>query len=243
MPPKSHYTRFKFEGPFIRGYDAFNHIATVGLDLRWRRKSATVVVREMRGSAATLVLDLACGTGDMARAIAQVAPGARVIGSDPSQTMLFEGRDKLSDWNGRIAMVRAVGRLPFRDASFAAITCAFGVRNFIHLEEEMREALRLLQPGGWIHVLEFFLPGNWLTRAVLKSYNALVFPFLGFILTGRIRPYRYLFNSIFTFRSVPDFTELLQRTGYGQVRVRRFFFGMVHLVSANKPAASRASSL
>lgn len=242
MPAGSHYTRFKFEGPFIRGYDAFNHIATLGLDLHWRRKSAAAVARAMQGAAADEVLDLACGTGDMACAIARAVPGSLVIGSDPSQTMLLAGRDKLAPWNGRIAMVRAVGRLPFADARFAAITCAFGVRNFIHLEKEMGEALRLLQPGGWLHVLEFFLPGNWLTRAVLKSYNALVFPFLGFLLTGRIRPYRYLFNSIFTFRSVPDFTALLLRTGFGEVRVRRFFFGMVHLVSANKPASGRSSS-
>ncbi|HNW59515.1 MAG TPA: ubiquinone/menaquinone biosynthesis methyltransferase [bacterium] len=236
MTRRSHYSRFKFEGPFIKGYDAFNHVATFGLDLFWRRKTAAVVTQQMHPAAAGWVLDLACGTGDMALAVARAAPGVQVIGSDPSATMYSEGRDKFIAWNGRIALVRAVARLPFPDASFAAITCAFGVRNFVHLDEDMQESLRLLKPGGWIHVLEFFVPEHFLIAALLKTYNALVFPFLGFLLTGRIGPYRYLFNSIFTFRKVPDFVALLQNTGFGKVQVRRFFFGMVHLVSANKPA-------
>jgi demethylmenaquinone methyltransferase/2-methoxy-6-polyprenyl-1,4-benzoquinol methylase len=234
MGQKSRYTRFTFEGPFIKGYDAFNHIATFGLDLRWRCKTAESVRRDLHGSAVPgAILDLACGTGDMARAVALTA-GRPVVGSDPSPTMLTLGNAKLAPLNGRISLVRAVARLPFPDRTFSAITCAFGVRNFVNLAADLRESYRLLQPGGWINVLEFFVPQNFLIKTVLKTYNALFFPFLGFLLTGRVRPYRYLFNSIFSFKTVPEFTRLLTETGFAQVRVRSFFFGMVHLVSGRK---------
>ncbi len=236
MARRRHYTRFKFEGTFTRGYDAFNHVATLGMDLYWRRKTAEQVSRDLGGAAdAGIVLDLACGTGDMACAVARAVPGVRVIGSDPSAEMLSYGRDKLSAWAGRIEVVQAVSLLPFPDGSFSAITCAFGVRNFIALADDLQESLRLLRPGGRLNVLEFFVPENFLIKAVLKSYNALVFPLLGFLLTGRVGPYRYLFNSIFSFKTVPDFSDLLKRTGFADIRIRRFFFGMVHLASGCKP--------
>jgi len=191
---------------------------------------------DLNGRAAPgVVLDLACGTGDMAAAVARAAAGVRVVGTDPSAEMLHYGRDKFAASEGRIAVVQAVSLLPFPDGAFSAITCAFGVRNFVALNDDLQESLRLLQPGGRLNVLEFFVPGNLLIKAVLKVYNALIFPFLGFLLTGHVGPYRYLFNSIFTFKSVPDFCALLERTGFRDIRIRRFFFGMVHLVSGGKP--------
>ena len=236
MAPKVPYTRFKFEGQFIKGYDAFNHIATFGLDLVWRRKAAKILHQDLNGATGALpVMDLACGTGDMARAIVNAVPDAFVVGSDPSGSMMEHSREKLSPYSGRIAMVRAVSKLPFADSAFSAITCAFGVRNFVQLSDDMSESLRLLKPGGRLYVLEFFVPQNLISKAVLKTYNALVFPFLGFLVTGRIAPYRYLFNSIFTFKTVPDFIALLSQSGYADVRAKRFFFGMVHLVSGRKP--------
>lgn len=236
MASRNEYTRFKFEGQFTRGYDAFNHIATLGFDLRWRRKTAQIVRNNLEELATpATVLDLACGTGDMASAIIKCVPAARVIGSDPSAPMLSLGKEKLSLHEGRVEVVRAVSRLPFPDRSFSAITCAFGVRNFVALADDIQEARRLLRPGGWFHVLEFFIPENFLSRIVLKTYNALVFPFLGLLLTGRIGPYRYLFSSIFSFKSVPDFSDLLLRSGFAEVKIRRFFFGLVHLVSGRKP--------
>jgi demethylmenaquinone methyltransferase / 2-methoxy-6-polyprenyl-1,4-benzoquinol methylase len=236
MAPKSSYTRFKFEGQFIKGYDAFNHIATLGLDLWWRWKTARIMRQDLNGMTASLaVLDLACGTGDMSRAILKALPQAYVVGSDPSGTMIDHGREKLAPWSGRHAMVRAVSQLPFPDSVFSAISCAFGVRNFVHVADDVHESLRLLRPGGRLYVLEFFVPQNLLSKAVLKAYNALVFPFLGFLLTGRIGPYRYLFNSIFAFKTVPDFSALLTQAGFSGIRVKRFFFGMVHLVSGCKP--------
>lgn len=236
LTAQSRYTRFKFEGEFIKGYDAFNHLATLGLDLWWRRATARTMGRDLpAGGRNSAVLDLACGTGDMSLAVARVLPQAQVVGSDPSATMLAHGRKKVAPWAPRVAAVRAVTRLPFADGSFAAITVAFGVRNFVQLAADMQEALRLLRQGGRLYVLEFFVPRNGLIAAVLRIYNALVFPFLGFLLTGRVAPYRYLFNSIFTFKSVPDFAALLQETGFADIRVRPFFFGMVHLVSGARP--------
>lgn len=231
-PRGKSYTRFKFEGQFVRGYDAFNHAASLGLDFYWRRRTSVRLKQELAARSHPLcILDLACGTGDMARSVAQVNPQSHVVGCDPSMSMLSRGRVKLVSWRERICLVRSVAHLPFRDATFAAITCAFGMRNFTHLADDLGECQRLLQPGGRLYVLDFYKPGNKFSAFLLKSYNVLVFPFLGFLLTGKIAPYRYLYESIFAFKSVPDFAQMLQDAGFTEVYAKRFFFGLVHLLS------------
>ncbi len=210
-------------------------MASFGLDFYWRWRTSRRLKRDLASLAQPLrILDLACGTGDMARSAARVNAGSRIIGTDPSMSMLGRGRVKLAPFEDRIRLVRAVSLLPFRDQTFSAITCAFGMRNFTHLADDLQESLRLLKPGGRVYVLDFFKPGNKFSAFLLKLYNVLVFPFLGFLLTGKIGPYRYLFSSIFTFKSIPDFTEMLLQAGFSEIYVKRFFFGLVHLVSGRR---------
>jgi demethylmenaquinone methyltransferase/2-methoxy-6-polyprenyl-1,4-benzoquinol methylase len=234
--PGKTYTRFKFEGQFVKGYDAFNHAASFGLDLYWRWKTSRLLKRDLAALPQPLrILDLACGTGDMARSVAKVNRDSRVIGTDPSMSMISRGREKLESMLGQITLLRAVSDLPFRNQTFSGITCAFGMRNFAHLADDLLEAHRLLQSGGRIYVLDFFTPGNKFSETLLKLYNYLVFPFLGFLLTGKIGPYRYLFSSIFAFKSAPDFSIMLAQAGFVDIYVKRFFFGLVHLVSGRRP--------
>jgi demethylmenaquinone methyltransferase/2-methoxy-6-polyprenyl-1,4-benzoquinol methylase len=231
---KRQYTYFEFGGRFVKGYDAFNHAASLGLDLMWRASTARLMRKRLRQTKGPFILDLACGTGDMIFAVQKAIPQALTVGTDPSADMLRLGQEKKVARSSPGQLVRAVSRLPFRDETFHAVTCAFGARNFVHLQDDLKELYRLLKPGGTIYILDFYVPENRFARGLLLVYNFLVFPFLGFLLTGRIGPYRYLYKSIFRFRTARDFMSLALQTGYGGVEKRRFFFGLTHVIQAHK---------
>ncbi len=230
------YSYFDFSGPFLKGYDRFNHVASAGLDYYWRyvtarRVSGLLKKKQWPGR----ILDLACGTGDMAAAVCRRANTAQVFGSDPSTDMLALGRVKKrkADW-ARVHMVRAVHQLPFADNSLDAVTCAFGVRNFTQLEDDVRECYRLLRPGGRIYLLDFYRPGNRFTQKLLNLYSATIAPGIGFLLTGLTRPYRYLIASMYAFKTADEMMGLCQKIGFRAVEVRPFFFHLVHVVIAEK---------
>ncbi len=229
------YTHFEFSGRFLKNYDRFNHLASMGLDRRWRRVTAHRVAAycQQRGWNAP-VLDLACGTGDMAAAILKVRQ-ALVIGSDPSAEMLALAADKKKrcDWS-RFHPVRAVNRLPLADASVGAVTCAFGVRNFVRLQQDMDECRRVLQPGGRIYLLDFYKPQNRFSHGLLQVYKKIIAPAVGALITGQAKPYRYLMESMYAFRTPQAMMEVLTASGLQAVDIHPFFFGLVHLVVAEK---------
>jgi demethylmenaquinone methyltransferase / 2-methoxy-6-polyprenyl-1,4-benzoquinol methylase len=232
---KASYSFYEFHGEVVKGYDLFNHLASAGLDFFWRRATARTVKKFTDGLPAAPLLDLACGTCDMAMALAQQMPGRSIVGVDPSADMLQAARRKIQkpQFTG-ISLVRGVSRLPFADGRFAAVTCAFGLRNFIHLQQELKEIHRLLEPGGAIFALDFYRPQNRFGRLFLTAFNALLFPLLGFIATGKTKPYRYLFASIFKFAAPAEFESLLQSCGFDRTRRRAFFAGLVHVIIAEK---------
>jgi demethylmenaquinone methyltransferase/2-methoxy-6-polyprenyl-1,4-benzoquinol methylase len=234
---KEKYTFFKFEGKWLRGYDTFNHIASLGLDLHWRRKTAQFLARQLDGKMSKAhVLDLACGTGDMAIAVREAHPAGIIIGTDPSRDMLAFGRNKLHRLaQNSVYLVNTVKRLPFPQASFDAISCAFGLRNFSDLEGDISEMYRLLKPQGRLYALEFYQPQTLMAKLLLALYRRTIFPLLGFLLTSNIKAYRYLFSSIFRFKTTDEFVQLLARQGFGPAKIKPFFFGLVHLVVAEKP--------
>jgi demethylmenaquinone methyltransferase / 2-methoxy-6-polyprenyl-1,4-benzoquinol methylase len=230
------YSYFDFSGPFLKGYDRFNHVASAGLDTYWRYITARKLGRllkknQWRGR----VLDLACGTGDMAAAVCRCSDTVQVFGSDPSADMLTLGMQKKrkAGWD-RYQMIRAVHQLPFAENSLDAVTCAFGVRNFTQLQDDIHECFRLLRPGGRIYLLDFYRPKNRFTRKLLDLYSASIAPGIGFLLTGLTRPYRYLIASMYAFKTTEEMMSLLEEIGFRAVEVRPFFFHLVHVVVAEK---------
>jgi demethylmenaquinone methyltransferase/2-methoxy-6-polyprenyl-1,4-benzoquinol methylase len=190
-------------------YDAMNRVMTAGLDLRWRRLTAEVVVRP-----GDRVLDAACGTGDLA--VADLRAGAaRVTGLDFSEAMLERARRKSS----QIEWLRGdLLALPFADGTFDAATVGFGVRNVADLEQALRELRRVLVPGGRLGILEITQP-----RGVLRPFYALWFdrvvPLLGNVLPGGAA-YTYLPASVKRFPTAERLVELLRECGFGDVRFR-----------------------
>jgi demethylmenaquinone methyltransferase/2-methoxy-6-polyprenyl-1,4-benzoquinol methylase len=198
-------------------YDAMNRVMTAGLDRRWRRETVRAVV-----SADDKVLDLACGTGDLAVEAARA--GARVTGLDFSAEMLARARRKAAaiEWIEGDMLA-----LPFADATFDAATCGFGVRNVSDLEAALREAARVLRRGGSVGILEITRP-----RGALRVFYAVWFdrvvPALGKVLPGG-EAYTYLPASVRRFPHAEDLARVMQTAGFRDVRYRLFAGGIVAL--------------
>ena len=209
-------------------YDALNRLLTGGLDQRWRRLALDVIgVRP-----GDRVLDLACGTGDLAAASA--ARGARVVGLDFSREMLRGARARCA----ATALVQAdAAALPLRDAALDALVCGFALRNFAELGPVLREMARVLAPGGRLALLEVDRPASRWLRAGHSLYFDRVVPALGGWLSDRAA-YAYLPRST---SYLPDEAELLarvERAGFVRVRKRRFALGAAQLVWAVRAGAA-----
>lgn len=212
-------------------YERVNTLATLGQDARWRRKTIAAV----RPLSTDVVLDIACGTGDMVRAFLNHAPRpSRVIGLDFSAGMLAAGA--YAPATGPMQLVRADGtRLPLRDAGVDIVTCAFGVRNFQKLDVGLREMQRVLRGGGRCAILEFATPQNTLLRWMYERYCRVALPALGRLVSrDSSGAYRYLPKSIETFDTPPMMERRLRDAGFQSVVTRLMNFGGVALYLARK---------
>src|SRR5450755_276204 len=187
-------------------YDLLNHLLSLQLDRLWRAR----VARHLRPILArpdAVVLDLCCGTGDLAFSLSRSAR-ARIIGADFSHAMLVRARAKSRSFNAR-SKTYAVApmsffeadalRLPFADASFDLITTAFGFRNLANYEVGLREIHRLLKPGGTLAILEFTEPPAGLLGDLYRWYFRNVLPRIGSFLSGDRSAYSYLPASVSRF--------------------------------------------
>jgi demethylmenaquinone methyltransferase/2-methoxy-6-polyprenyl-1,4-benzoquinol methylase len=198
-------------------YDAMNRAMTAGLDRRWRAETARSVV-----SPGDRVLDSCCGTGDLA--LADLRAGGRVTGLDFSERMLERARTKSAEieWVEGDALA-----LPFAGASFDAATVGFGVRNLEDLETGLRELRRVLRPGGRLGILEITTPRGLLRPFYRLWFDGLV-PLAGKLLPGG-SAYTYLPASVRRFPEAKALAELMESTGFEQVRYRLFAGGIVAL--------------
>jgi demethylmenaquinone methyltransferase/2-methoxy-6-polyprenyl-1,4-benzoquinol methylase len=228
----NHYTHFEFTGSIVRHYDRFNHLATFGLDRLWRFKTARYIKDFLCDiNCPQRVLDLACGTGDMAIAVRKQCHSADIFAVDPAPEMLELFIEKTPE---DIAIIRAVDDLPFSSASFHAVTCAFGYRNFTRLQKNLRELNRVLATEGRIYALDFFRPDNRFSKIFLKLYQLSMIRFIGFVLNRKIAPYDYLYKSIVGFYSAAEFCDVLTHANFRILSKKPFFLGLAHLIEAEK---------
>jgi len=196
-------------------YDLLNRLFSLGIDQGWRRK----VVRMVGEEPVEHLLDVATGTADLA--ILGSLKARRVTGADISEGMLKLGREKVARRGlaDRITLVQADSEaLPFPDGTFDAVTVAFGVRNFEHLEQGVRDMVRVLRPGGRLFVLEFSRPRKAPFRQLFRFYFHRVMPSVGKAISKDSAAYTYLPRSVDAFPEGADFEALLQRAGLTEVR-------------------------
>lgn len=223
-------------------YDLLNHLLSLQLDRLWRARTAKRLQPILERPDA-LVLDLCCGTGDLAFALAR-AGKARILGADFAHTMLVRARDKsatLAASTGRhtlspMPFFEADGlRLPFASSSFDLVTSAFGFRNLANYEAGLREIQRVLKPGGTIAILEFTEPSDGLWGDFYRWYFCSVLPRIGGIISGERTAYSYLPKSVARFFRPTELVALLTTVGYQSVEYRVWTLGTVALHTAVRP--------
>jgi demethylmenaquinone methyltransferase/2-methoxy-6-polyprenyl-1,4-benzoquinol methylase len=220
-------------------YDLLNHVLSMQLDRLWRAR-VTRRLRPILDRPDALVLDLCCGTGDLALSLARPAK-ARVIGADFAHPMLVRAREKSaqqSSATGRspIPFLEADAlRLPFANSSFDAVTTAFGFRNLANYESGLREIHRVLKPGGAIAILEFTEPPDNFIGNAYRWYFSNVLPRIGGLLSGDSSAYKYLPKSVSRFLRPLDLSALMTKAGYTSVEFKIWTFHTVALHLAKKP--------
>jgi len=209
-------------------YDLMNDLMSFGLHRLWKAFAVSIA----RVRAGERVLDVASGSGDLARAFA--ARGAQVWMSDINGRMLARGRDRLLDAGRALPAVQCdAQRLPFGDASFDCVSVGFGLRNMTRKDAALAELARVLRPGGRLIVLEFSRVWNALQKPY-DLYSFHVLPWLGEKVAGDAAAYRYLAESI---RMHPDqqaLAAMLERAGLEQVEYFNLAAGAVAVHRACK---------
>ncbi|HTJ05886.1 MAG TPA: bifunctional demethylmenaquinone methyltransferase/2-methoxy-6-polyprenyl-1,4-benzoquinol methylase UbiE [Caldimonas sp.] len=209
-----------------RRYDVMNDLMSLGLHRAW--KAYTVAVARIRPG--DIVLDVAGGTGDLARAFAnRVGPRGLVVLSDINESMLQQGRDRLLDDGVIVPALLCDGeQLPFADATFDLVSVAFGLRNMTHKEKALAEMARVLKPGGRLLVLEFSKVAPPLAKAY-DWYSFNVLPRVGRWVAGDADSYRYLAESIRVHPDQETLKAMMKTAGFGHVDVHNMSAGVVAL--------------
>lgn len=224
---KSTYVRSLFSTIADR-YDLITVLLSFGLDRGWKRRAVGLAAP----AAGHRALDLACGTGDIAFALA--SRGAAVIGLDVTHRMLQLARAK-GGGAPRAAFVQGdMVSLPFPDAAFDIVTTGYGLRNVPHLTSALTEIHRVLRGGGTFVSLDFNRPEHPLVRAVYLGYLAAVGGALGWILHGDADTYRYIPASIRRYPGAAGIARMLRQAGLQEVERKAVLGGLMTIHRAKK---------
>ncbi|MBQ9396899.1 MAG: bifunctional demethylmenaquinone methyltransferase/2-methoxy-6-polyprenyl-1,4-benzoquinol methylase UbiE [Bacteroidales bacterium] len=203
-------------------YDRMNHGMSLGIDRLWRRRFVRRLAKKLPEKAA--VLDLACGTGDLTKALSN--KGYHVTGLDISAEMMAIGREKCRYLSPKPSFVLgSAEQIPFPDASFDAVTIAFGLRNFDHRTRCLAEINRVLKPGGQLAVLEFAVPRNRHWNKIYLFYFKNILPLIG-RLVGSADAYGYLVDSVLAFPRYETLCDEFRAAGFLSPRYQPYTGGI-----------------
>ena len=214
-------------------YDIMNDLMSMGIHRVWK----DAMMDWLAPRPGQRLLDVAGGTGDVAFRFLKRAAGAQAVVCDMTESMLVAGRTRAEadsmadslDWVVGDAMA-----LPFADNSFDVYTISFGIRNVTRIPDALREAYRVLRPGGRLMVLEFSQIPNDLMQKVYDLYSFNVIPVMGQIVAGDRDSYQYLVESIRKFPDQETFAAMIRDAGFGQVKYRNLTMGIAALHSGWK---------
>jgi demethylmenaquinone methyltransferase / 2-methoxy-6-polyprenyl-1,4-benzoquinol methylase len=214
-------------------YDFLNRFLSAGIDIKWRKKA----INQIKDLQPQNILDVATGTADVAIMASSILKPKKIVGIDISDGMLEIGRKKVlkAGLENIIELLNGDSEtINFKDDSFDAVTVAFGVRNFQHLEKGLSEIYRVLKPGGKLVVLEFSKPKMPGVKGVYNLYMQVICPNVGKLFSKNRNAYKYLDESIKKFPEGKNFTNILDNLGYKDTYCKPLSFGICSIYCGTK---------
>ena len=211
-------------------YDLMNDLMSLGIHRLWKKN----LINMMNPSPKQKLIDVACGTGDIAKIFLDyVNKKSQITCVDPNKGMIKKGKAKLKEFPHLEWIVGSAEKLPITQNSFDFYTISFGLRNTKNLNKALLEAYRVLKPGGRFLCLEFSKIQNLNLEFIYKNYSKLI-PYLGKIVIGEKEPYEYLIKSIENFINQDELIELMTANGFEKCSYRNLSGGIVSIHSGWK---------
>ena len=203
-------------------YDLMNDIMSFGVHRIWKRK----FLDWMRPQAYSKLIDVASGTGDIARLFSnRVQNLAQIECVEPNEKMLAIGKENLAKYKNIRWNKSSAEKLPFYSDTFDFYTISFGIRNVSNINLTLKEALRVLKPGGRLMCLEFSKAKNEIINSLYQEYSKII-PNIGKYIVGSSQPYEYLIKSINNFYEQEELVDLIKKNGFSKVEYRNLSNGI-----------------
>ena len=211
-------------------YDLMNDLMSLGIHRLWKKNLLSM----MNPSNNQKLIDVACGTGDIAKLFLKyVNKPSNITCVDPNKYMIKKGKEKLNKFKNLNWIIAPAEKLPVADNSFDFYTISFGLRNTKNLNFALKEAYRILKPGGRYLCLEFSKIQNSGLDFIYKNYSKIL-PSIGKIIVGEKEPYEYLINSIDKFISQDELINLMKKNNFKNCSYRNLSGGIVSIHSGWK---------
>ena len=214
-------------------YDKLNHRLSWNIDKGWRRKA----IQRLAPYKPQTLLDIATGTGDFAILAAEMLRPQKLVGADISEGMMEIGRQKIREkgLDNIISFEKEdCTALSYPEATFDAVTAAFGIRNFADLDTGLREMCRVLKTGGHLSIVELTTPVTFPMKQLFHLYSHTVLPVYGRLISKDTSAYSYLTKTIEAFPQGERMTDILRKAGFSEARFKRLTFGICTMYFATK---------
>ena len=211
-------------------YDLMNDLMSLGIHRLWKKD----LLNMMNPMSNSKLADVACGTGDIAKLfLNNFSKENSVTCVDPNKNMIKKGKQKLKNFKNIDWIIASAEKLPLKNNSYDYYTISFGIRNTKNLTKALKEAYRILKPGGRFFCLEFSKIQNQNLDFLYKKYSKFI-PSLGKIILGKKEPYQYLIKSIESFVNQDELINLMIKNGFKKCEYRNLSGGIVSIHSGWK---------